>query len=204
MHRDDSVEALQQVVVVVRSWTAEQCEPGDRECGHGRLADAAPECDGLLGAAAHRDVVSGQEVAEAEPLQAVDDRCHGAGLAGSRQGVRVEALLCVVVTQLQRGVGEVPQHVAVVDLVADGQGPVQGLAAADQSPSATWVMATSMCRRQSVRAESSAAAVPGARRTATGFRCRRRTCASRPRRRPDLQGPGRVEQVHAWAASTKR
>ena len=86
------------------------------------------EGDGLLGAAAHGDVVSGQEVAEAEPLQAVDDRRDGTGFACPRQGVRVEVLLGSVVSQLQGGVAEVPQHVAVVHLVADGQRQVQGLA----------------------------------------------------------------------------
>ena len=162
VRRDELLEPLQEVVVVVSVLEGgEQRQPGDREGGHGGLADALRQGDGLLGAAAHGDVVSGQEVPEAEPLQAVDDRRDGTGLPGPRQGVGVEVLLRRVVTQLQGGVAEVPQHVAVVHLLADVPGPGPApRRPRTSSPSATWVMATNMCLRHSVRGESPGGRVP--------------------------------------------
>ena len=66
-------------------------------------------------------------------------------------------LLPVVVTELEGGVAEVPQHVAVVDVLPDGEGEVQRVDRRGPPPSATWVIATSMCPRHRVRDESSPA-----------------------------------------------
>ena len=102
-------------------------------------------------------------------------------------------LLRLVVAQLQGGVAEVPQHVAVVDLLADVQRRVQRSAAADQLPSATWVIATSMCRRHRVRGGSPAVAAAKRslgrqRRAAVGAEG-----AHDGRSDADLQGPDRVD-----------
>ena len=109
----------QEVVEVVAALDGpEQGQPGERQRGHGWLADARGQGAGLLRAAAQSDEVSGDEVAEAQPLQRVDHGRDRPGLAGSRQGVGVEALLAVVVAELHRAVAEIPQHVAVVDVLA--------------------------------------------------------------------------------------
>ena len=60
------LEARQQVVVVVPVLLGRQeSEPRDRECGHGGLADARAERQGLLGGDAQGDVVPPRPVPEA-------------------------------------------------------------------------------------------------------------------------------------------
>ena len=61
-------------------------------------------------------------------------------------------LLGVVVAQLEGGVAEVPQHVAVVHVLAVRSARSSAATAPAQSPSAAEVMATSICLRQRVRA----------------------------------------------------
>jgi hypothetical protein len=96
--RHQVLEPCEVVVVVVAVLQGrEQGQPGGGRGCHRRLADALAQGDGLLGAVAYRDQIAGQVLAEAEPLQAVDDCGHRTGLSRSRQRVAVEVLLRPVV-----------------------------------------------------------------------------------------------------------
>ena len=116
VRRDHLLQVGQQAVVVVAALECgQQGEPGQRGSGQGALPQAGAERERLLGAAAHRGPVAGDQVPEAQPLQRVDDRHDRTRLPGPREREGVEVLLGVVVTELQGGVAQVPEHVEVVD-----------------------------------------------------------------------------------------
>ena len=128
-----------------------------RQGGHRRLPCAGRQGACLLGVAAQEHEVATGEVREAQPLQGVDDRGDGSRLPGTGQCVGVEAALRVVVAELEGGVAEVPQDVAVVDVLADEQCPVERLRPpAPTPPSDAEVMEVSSALRQAVLGSSSA------------------------------------------------
>ena len=122
----DIVQVAQQAIDVFSALDGRQHgQPGDRQSGQGRLPGADGKGSGLLGAAAHQDEVAAHEMPEAQPLQHVDDRGDGPRLPGSRQRVGVEAVLTVIVTELESGVAEVPQEVAIVHVLPGEQSLIE-------------------------------------------------------------------------------
>ena len=154
------LEVAQEGVVLVPALEgSEQRQPGQRWRGQRALPHARAERERLLGAGAHGGPVAGDEVAEAQPLQRVDDGHRGSRFASPRESQCVEALLGVVVAELEGGVAQVAEYVEVGDLLARRSARSSAATAGAQSPSAARVIATSICLRQT-RPGGSASATP--------------------------------------------
>jgi hypothetical protein len=124
--RDVPGLAREGVDVVAASFDSrQQGQPRQRKRGHRGLADTRGQGTGLLRAGAECDVVAGDEVPEAQPLERVDHGRDRPRLAGSRQSEGVEPLLSGVVAELERTVAEVPQDVAVIDVLPGEQRGVE-------------------------------------------------------------------------------
>ena len=136
MGRDDVLEVGQEGVVLVPALEgSEQRQPGQRWRGQRALPHARAERERLLGTGAYGGPVAGDEVAEAQPLQRVDDGHRGSRFTSPRESQCVEALLGVFVAELEGGVAQVAEYVEVGELLTrrqrevesgDGRGPVAG------------------------------------------------------------------------------
>ena len=103
----------------------EQREPGQGRGRERARPDAPGERQGLVGTAADGRPLAGDEMTEAQALQRIDHAHDRPGLAGPRQPERVEVLLRRVVTELERGVAEVPEDVEVGHRVSGPEGDVE-------------------------------------------------------------------------------
>ena len=90
------------------------------------LPGAGAERERLLGAAAQRRPLAGDELGEAEPGQRVQDEHAGAGVAGAGGHRGEAAVVGFVVAEVQGGVAEVGEQVEVADVGADVERVAQG------------------------------------------------------------------------------
>ena len=117
--RDAVVEPGTQRVVVRRALQGgQQREPAERSDTECRLAGVGTERDRLIGRRPNPRPVPGHQVGERQPGQRVEHEHAGAAVSSAGQHPREAEAVRLVVTEVQRGVAEVGQHVGVLDLGA--------------------------------------------------------------------------------------